>query len=64
MNKLKSYEIFSWLGLASKLDDIIFIKEFRKFIENPLLLKNISQNCLGTVDGLGLERVCKELINL
>ena len=39
MNKLQPYEFLSWLGLANKLDYIVFIQEFRKLIENPLLLK-------------------------
>tara|TARA_Y100000994_G_scaffold113984_1_gene93833 strand:- start:100 stop:678 length:579 start_codon:yes stop_codon:yes gene_type:complete len=64
MNKLQPYEFLSWLGLANKLDDIIFIEEFRKLIENPLLLKKMNKNCLKIVDGLGLDRVCRILLNL
>tara|TARA_Y100001968_G_scaffold319582_1_gene351323 strand:+ start:2057 stop:3097 length:1041 start_codon:yes stop_codon:yes gene_type:complete len=64
MEKLDYYGICKWLGLAETIQDSEFIDKFKSFLHDSELLEEMRNNCLGIIDGKGIQRICSKLIEL
>ena len=59
LNDLDSLGICKWIGLEKEIDEEQFINTCKNFFKNNELLLKMKKKCFSAIDGKGMERVVK-----